>query len=70
MTVTRKLINCPLCLGAASFCQEEGCTGCHYIACTKCRAIFDLSLTVDPQNEIEDLDYLQMQVADKWNERV
>lgn len=64
-----ELKSCPLCKGHIAFHGDDECSGCHLLVCMNCRAIFDLSNSVDPGNQCESLNSLKAAIALAWNRR-
>lgn len=64
-----ELKSCPLCRGRIAFHGDDECSGCHLLVCDDCRAIFDLSNSVDPGNQCESLVSLRQAITLAWNSR-
>lgn len=74
MAESNYLKPCPLCAGRVSFCgldtevkNDDECDGCHYLICRNCEAVFDLSISVDPSNQVESLERLRELIKIRWN---
>lgn len=69
----KEMVELKPCLLCASrkvhFHKDDECKGCHYIVCLDCKAMFDLSDSVDADNDCEELEDLQARIAVRWNNR-